>query len=89
MRLERPKRRLLMLALLGVVLTLLLAAADVETIALRPPSNTGIPRSVIAFGGPDQAAIPVKPRVIICMLKRFLDAPEAPERPNDEFHRAL
>jgi hypothetical protein len=86
MRLERPKRRLLMLAMLGTVLAVLLGAVNVEMTAVRPPWNTGVPRSVIV--GPDQAASPVKPRAILCMLKLFRNAPAA-GRPNGEVHRAL
>ena len=78
-----------MLALLGVVLALLLGAVNVEMAAVRPPWNAGVPRSVIVFGGSDQAASPVKPRAIVCMLKLFLNAPAAPGRPNAEAHRAL
>ena len=79
----------MMLALLGVVLALLLGAVNVEMAAVPPPWNAGAPRSVIVFGGSDQAASPVKPRGIICMLKLFLNASAAPGRPNAEVHRAL
>jgi len=78
-----------MLALLGVVLALLLGAVNVEMAVVRPVWSAGVPRSVIVVGGSDQAASPVKPRVIICMLKRFLNAPAPPWRPNAEVHRAL
>ncbi len=89
MRLERPKRRLLMLTLLGTVLTLILGAVDVEMAAVRPPWNARVPRSVIVSGGPDQTASPVKPRTILCMLKLFRNSPAAPGRSNAEAHRAL
>ena len=89
MRLERPKRRPLMLTLLGTVLALLLGAVDVEIAAVRPPWTAGVPRSVIVSGGPDQAASPVKPRTILCMLKLFRNAPAAPGRSNAEARRAL
>lgn len=75
-----------MLALLG--LALLFAAVDVETNALRPPWNIDVPRSVLVSES-NQAGKPVEPRVILCMLKRFLNAPAPPERPNAEAHRAL
>ncbi|HZZ62184.1 MAG TPA: hypothetical protein VFE63_13590 [Roseiarcus sp.] len=78
-----------MLALLGVVQALLFGAVDVEMNALQPPWNTGVPGSVVIFSKSDQAAKPVEPRVIICMLKRFLNAPGPRERLNAEVHRAL
>jgi len=74
----------LLLALLGVVAALLLGAVNVEMAAVRPAWNAGVPRSVIVFGGSDQAASPVKPRLIICMLKRFLGASPAPAAPGTE-----
>ncbi len=85
MRLERPRRWPLTLALLGIVLALLLGAVA----AVPAPWNPGVPGSVIVFGGSDQAASPVKPRTTVCMLKLFLNAPAAPGRPNIEAHRAL
>jgi hypothetical protein len=89
MRLERPRRWPLTLALLGVVLALLLGAVNVEMAAVPAAWNPGAPGSVIVFGGSDQAASPVKPRTIVCMLKLFLNAPAAPGRPNAEAHRTL
>jgi hypothetical protein len=89
MRLERPRRWPLTLALLGVVLALLLGAVNVEMAAVGAPWNADVTRSVIVFGESDQAASPVKPRTIVCMLKLFLNAPAAPGRPNAEAHRAL
>jgi hypothetical protein len=89
MRLERPRRWPSMLALLGVVLALLLGAVNVEMAAVGAPWNADVTRSVIVFGGSDQAASPVKPRTIVCMLKLFLNAPAALGRPNAEAHRAL
>ena len=89
MRLERPRRWASTLALFGVVLALLLGALNVEMAAVRAPWNADVTRSVIVFGGADQAASPVKPRTIVCMLKLFLNAPAATGRPNAEAHRAL
>jgi hypothetical protein len=87
MRLERPRRWASMLTLLAVVLALLLGAVNVEMAAVGAPWNADVTRSV--FGGSDQAASPVKPRTIVCMLKLFLNAPAAEGRPNAEAHRAL
>jgi hypothetical protein len=67
-----------MLALLGVVLAFLLGAVNAGPAAVRPPLNAGGPQNMIVFGGSDQAAGPVKPRTIVCMLKHFLNAPAAP-----------
>jgi hypothetical protein len=53
---------------------------------VRPPSNSGI--RVIVFSGQDQAATPVKPRTIICMLNRLLNTTGAPARPNTEVRPA-
>lgn len=78
MRLEQPRRWPLTLALLGVVLALLLGAVNVEMTAVPAPWNPGVPGSVVVFGGSDQAASPVRPRTIVCMLKLFLNAPAAP-----------
>jgi hypothetical protein len=78
-----------MLALLGVVLALLLGAVNVEMAAVGAPWNANVTRSVIVFGGAGQAASPVKPGTIVCMLKLFLNAPAAPGRLNAEAHRAL
>jgi hypothetical protein len=72
MRLERPTRWASMLALLGVVLALLLGAVNVEVTAVRAPWNADVTRSVLVFGGSDQAANPLKPRTIVCMLKEPL-----------------
>jgi hypothetical protein len=84
-----PRRWPLTLALLGVVLALVLGAVNVEMAAVPAPWNPGAPQSVIVFGGSDQAASPVKPRTIVCMLKLFLKEPAAPGRPNAEAHRTL
>ena len=89
MRLERPRRRLLGLALLGAVLALLLGAVNVEMTVLRQPWNPGIPRNAAALGGSAQAASCVRPGVIFCMLKLFLDAPASPGRPTAEDRGAL
>jgi hypothetical protein len=87
MRLERPRRWPLTLALL--VLALLLGAVNVEMAAVPASWSPGAPAGVIVFGGSDQAASPVKPRTIVCMLKLFLNAPAAPGTPNAEAHRVL
>jgi hypothetical protein len=87
MRLQRPRRWPLRLALLGVALALLLGAVNMA--AAPAPWNPWVPGSVIVFGGSDQAASPVKPRTIVCMLKLFLNEPAAPGRPNAEAHRTL
>jgi hypothetical protein len=77
-----------MLVLLGVVLALLLGAVNVEMVAVRPPWNTTVPRSVIVFGGSDQTGSPLAPRMIMCMLNRLFKATGAPGRPNAEGTRS-
>lgn len=77
-----------MLALLEVALALLLGAVTVEMGAVRPSWNAGVPRSVIVFDGSDQGARPVKPRAILCMLNRFLNATGARGRSSAGVHPA-
>jgi hypothetical protein len=89
MRLERPRRWPLTLALLGVVLALLLGAVNVEMAAVGAPWNADVTRSVIVFGESDQAASPVKPRTIVCMLKLFLNACGAGEAERRSSPRAI
>jgi hypothetical protein len=89
MRLERPKRQLLTLALIGTVLAIILGAVNVEMAAVWPPWRGGIPPSVSVSSRSEQAASPIKPRAILCMLKLFRDAPAAPRRRNAEGRRAL
>jgi hypothetical protein len=77
-----------MLFVLGVGLAVALGAVNVEMAAVRAPWSEGVPKSVIVFGGSDQAASPVKPRVIMCMRNRLFNATEAPRRPNAEGTRS-
>jgi hypothetical protein len=88
MRLERPRHRLLLLVLLGVVLALLLGAVNVEMAAVRPAWNAAVPGSVIVFGRPAQAGGPVQPRVIMCMLYRLFNTTGRPGRPSAEGTRS-